>query len=96
MASMRQIFGTYSLPEELCYLPHVESSFNDRARSKVGASGLWQFMPDTGKMFMRVDSHIDERNDPFAATEAATRMEQCGMDDGLAAFDEGIASARLA
>lgn len=74
MASMRQIFETYSLPEELCYLPHVESSFNDRARSKVGASGLWQFMPNTGKMFMRVDSHIDERNDPFAATEAAAKL----------------------
>ena len=55
-------------------LPHVESSFNAAAYSKVGAAGLWQFMRSTGRRFMRIDSAVDERMDPFRATEAAAQL----------------------
>ena len=62
------------LPAELIALPHVESSFDPFAGSKVGAAGLWQFMPGTGKLYLRVDAAVDERYDPFRATEAAARL----------------------
>ena len=62
------------LPREIASLPHVESSFNAKAYSKVGASGLWQFMRSTGRRFMRVDHVVDERMDPFIASVAAARL----------------------
>jgi membrane-bound lytic murein transglycosylase D len=62
------------LPAELAALPLVESSYNPRAYSKVGAAGLWQFMPTTGRRFMRIDRAVDDRMDPFAATEAAAQL----------------------
>src|SRR5439155_792023 len=52
-------------------LPHLESSFDLRAYSKAGAAGIWQFIPATGRRFMRVDALVDERRDPFASTRAA-------------------------
>jgi membrane-bound lytic murein transglycosylase D len=62
------------LPAELAALPHVESSFDPEAYSKVGASGLWQFMRSTGRLFMRIDRSVDERLDPFRSTEAAAQL----------------------
>ena len=62
------------LPPELSALPHVESSFNPRAYSKVGAAGLWQFMRSTGKRWLRVDGTIDERLDPYKSTLAAAQF----------------------
>lgn len=62
------------LPPELAVLPHVESSFNAAAYSKVGAAGLWQFMRSTGRRFMRIDSAVDDRLDPFRSTEAAAQL----------------------
>jgi membrane-bound lytic murein transglycosylase D len=62
------------LPPELAALPHVESSFTPNAYSKVGASGLWQFMRSTGRLYMRVDDIVDERLDPFRSTEGAARL----------------------
>lgn len=63
------------LPKELATLPHVESSYNPQAYSKVGAAGLWQFMPGTGRTFsLRVSGVVDERMDPFRATEAAADL----------------------
>ncbi len=62
------------LPAELAVLPHVESSFNPAAYSKVGAAGLWQFMRSTGRRYMRIDSSVDDRLDPFRATEAAAQL----------------------
>ena len=74
MTQMQKIFREEGLPVELAYLPLVESSFNLRARSSVGAVGMWQFMPETGKKFMRVDTAVDERLDPMASTRAAARL----------------------
>ena len=59
------------LPTELAALPHVESSFNTYAYSKVGAAGMWQFMRGTGRRFLRIDAAVDERLDPYRSTEAA-------------------------
>jgi membrane-bound lytic murein transglycosylase D len=52
----------------------VESSFNPEARSYVGAAGLWQFTAGTGRRFMRIDSAVDERRDPYRSSEAAARL----------------------
>jgi membrane-bound lytic murein transglycosylase D len=62
------------LPPELSALPHVESSFDPEAYSKVGAAGLWQFMRSTARRYLRVDTQVDERLDPFRATEAAAQL----------------------
>jgi membrane-bound lytic murein transglycosylase D len=70
---MEEIFRQEGLPIELTRLPFVESSFNLRARSKVGASGIWQFMRSTARMYMRMDASADERNDPLRATRAAAK-----------------------
>ena len=55
-------------------MPHVESSFDPYAYSKVGAAGLWQFMRSTGRRFLRIDAAVDERLDPYRATEAAAQL----------------------
>ncbi len=62
------------LPAELSALPHVESSFNPRAYSKVGAAGIWQFMRSTGRRWLRVDNLVDERLDPYKSTVAAAQF----------------------
>jgi LysM repeat protein len=67
-------FRAAGLPPELALLPHVESSFDPDAYSKVGAAGLWQFMRSTGRRFMRIDSAVDERLDPYRSTEAAAQL----------------------
>ena len=69
-----RVLEQHGVPAEIAALPHVESSFNPAAYSKVGAAGLWQFMPSTAKRFMRVDSIVDERLDPDSATEAAANL----------------------
>jgi membrane-bound lytic murein transglycosylase D len=62
----------YNIPLELKYLAIVESALNPRAKSRVGATGLWQFMYATGKQYsLDVNSYVDERSDPIKATEAA-------------------------
>jgi membrane-bound lytic murein transglycosylase D len=62
----------YNIPMELKYLAIVESALNPKAKSRVGASGLWQFMYPTGKQYnLEVNSYVDERHDPLKATEAA-------------------------
>lgn len=74
MPYMEEIFKSAGLPLELTRLPYVESSFNLNARSKVGASGIWQFMRSTGKLFLTINSDVDERNDPIRATEASAQL----------------------
>lgn len=74
LPGMEEIFAQHKLPTELTRIPFVESSFNKHATSKVGASGIWQFMGGTGRKFMIVDNSIDERHSPFKASEAAARL----------------------
>ncbi|TLY55188.1 MAG: lytic transglycosylase domain-containing protein [Gammaproteobacteria bacterium] len=69
-----ETLANLGLPAELAVLPHVESSFNPAAYSKVGAAGLWQFMRSTGRRYMRIDSAVDDRLDPFRSTEAAAQL----------------------
>ncbi|WP_457575747.1 transglycosylase SLT domain-containing protein [Desulfomarina sp.] len=73
MEEMKRIFRTMKLPEELAYIPHVESSFNTRAYSKFGAAGMWQFTRGTGRQYLAVNYTIDERLDPILSTKAAAR-----------------------
>jgi len=64
----------YKMPMELKYLPVIESALKPTATSRVGAAGLWQFMPSTGrKMGLEINSVIDERRDPVKSTDAACR-----------------------
>ncbi len=65
----------YNLPEELKYLPVIESSLILNANSKAGAAGLWQFMKSTGKAYgLRIDDQVDERLDILKSSEAAARL----------------------
>jgi membrane-bound lytic murein transglycosylase D len=95
-------FEKAGLPRELAALPHVESSFNTYAYSKVGAAGMWQFMRGTGRRFMRIDSTVDERLDPYIATQAAVKfLEQNYIVLGswplaLTAYNHGTAGMRRA
>lgn len=64
----------YQVPLELKYLPVIESALNPKAVSRVGATGLWQFMLGTGKQYgLEVNSLVDERRDPVRASYAAAR-----------------------
>jgi membrane-bound lytic murein transglycosylase D len=68
---IKTIFRSHDLPEDLAYLPHVESSFNYKAYSKFGAAGIWQFTHSTGKKYMTIDYAQDDRRDPIRASHAA-------------------------
>lgn len=95
-------FRRHGVPIELAALPHVESSYNPAARSHVGASGIWQFTRSTGRRFMQVDHVVDERNDPFRATEAAAKLLAYNYSltqnwpMAITAYNHGLAGARRA
>ncbi len=97
-----EVMAKRGLPPELAALPHVESSFDPTAYSKVGAAGLWQFMRSTGVRYMRVDHIVDERRDPFFATDAAARLLADNFSViqswplALTAYNHGLASMRRA
>jgi len=90
------------VPVELAALPHVESSYNPNALSHVGASGIWHFTRETGRRFMQVDHVLDERNDPFLATEAAAKLLAYNYSItgnwpmAITAYNHGLAGARRA
>ncbi|MGH7960770.1 MAG: lytic transglycosylase domain-containing protein, partial [Candidatus Binatia bacterium] len=74
LREMENIFRSEGLPVELTRLPLIESCFDLRAYSKAAAAGIWQFIPATGRLYMRIDGTMDERRDPLIATRAAARL----------------------
>jgi len=74
LAQIKKILAQYGLPSDLAYLPHVESSFDYQAYSKVGAAGIWQLVPATGRRFLSINAAVDERRDPIVATHAAAQF----------------------
>jgi len=96
-------FREYNIPEEIKYLAIVESGLNPKARSPVGAVGLWQFMPYTARMYgLKIDWYIDERMDPEKSTIAACKYLQLlydSFDDwelAMAAYNCGPGNVRRA
>jgi membrane-bound lytic murein transglycosylase D len=73
-STMEQIFTDAGLPPALVALADVESGFYNRARSKAGAVGIWQFTRGTGRQFMRITRYHDDRLDPTAETAAAAKL----------------------
>lgn len=74
LEEFEKTFREAGLPIELTRLPFVESSFNVLARSKVGASGLWQIMRHTGRPYMMINQAVDKRNHPFEAAKLAAKL----------------------
>ena len=75
MPIFEEALDTYQLPLELRYLPIIESALNPKAVSRVGATGLWQFMLSTGKQYgLEINSLVDERRDPVKSSYAAARL----------------------
>lgn len=69
---VRQVLSENNMPQDLAMLPFAESGYNAWAYSRVGAAGMWQFMPYTGRLYgLRVDWWVDERRDPYQSTKAA-------------------------
>lgn len=100
---MKAIFDKYGLPEELVYITIIESALNPTAVSPAGATGIWQFMYGTGKIYgLEVDSYVDDRRDPYKATDAAARhfrdLYRIFGDWGLAisAYNCGAGNVRKA
>tara|TARA_B100000809_G_scaffold77865_2_gene75747 strand:- start:51862 stop:53388 length:1527 start_codon:yes stop_codon:yes gene_type:complete len=86
----------YDIPLEIKYLAVVESGLNPRAKSRVGATGMWQFMYQTGKQFdLKISSYVDERQDPVKSAEAACKYLESlyktfnDWDLALAAYNSG-------
>lgn len=99
---INQVMLNMNMPVELAVLPHVESSFNPEAYSKVGAAGMWQFIRSTGKRYLQIDHVVDERMDPYAATVAAAKLLNHNYSIthswplALTAYNHGLASMRRA
>ncbi len=99
---IKKIFKQKGLPQDLAYLPHVESSFNIRAYSKFGASGIWQFTRSTGKQFLTINYVVDERQDPILASYAAASFLKSNYNSlkswplAITAYNYGPAGMRRA
>jgi membrane-bound lytic murein transglycosylase D len=96
-------FKEYQIPDEIKYLAIVESGLNPKATSRVGAVGLWQFMPATARMYgLNIDWHIDERMDPEKSTIAACKYMRSLYDYFkdwelvMAAYNTGPGNVRKA
>jgi len=99
---IRRALESHGVPDELESLPHVESSYNPAAYSQVGAAGLWQFTRSTGRLYLRVDNVIDERMDPFAASDGAARLLRSNYDTlgswplAITAYNHGVGGMKRA
>ncbi|WP_200284228.1 transglycosylase SLT domain-containing protein [Rhabdochromatium marinum] len=99
---IERIFRQQGLPVGLSALPHVESSYNPKAISKVGAAGLWQFMPTTARRYIRVDDEVDERFDVIKSSQAAANLLKHNYSVlerwplALTAYNHGLAGVRRA
>jgi membrane-bound lytic murein transglycosylase D len=99
---IEQVFAEKGVPRELANLPHVESSFDPTAYSKVGAAGLWQFTRSTGLRYMQIDHIVDERRDPFLSTHAAAQLLSDNYSViqswplAITAYNHGLAGMRRA
>jgi membrane-bound lytic murein transglycosylase D len=100
---IRSVFKAFRIPERIIYLPHVESSFNIHAYSRVGAAGMWQFMRRTGKLYsLKSGYQIDERWDPVKSTIAAARLLRSNYEElkswplAITAYNHGLASIKRA
>ena len=72
--SIKNILAEYGVPKEFLYLAMAESNFHNTAYSRKRASGLWQFMPKTAKLYgLKIDEYVDERRDPVKSTKAAAK-----------------------
>jgi membrane-bound lytic murein transglycosylase D len=103
MTFIRMMLKIFNIPDRIAYLPHVESSFNINAYSRVGAAGMWQFMRRTGRLFnLKIDYLIDERRDPIKSTIAAARLllqnysELKSWPLAITAYNHGLASMKRA
>jgi membrane-bound lytic murein transglycosylase D len=74
LAHIENIFvNEFALPVEVTRMPFIESSFDYKANSSVGAAGIWQFMTRTGRLYMTINKAVDERRDPIVASRAAAK-----------------------
>ena len=103
MAFIRLMFKLFDIPDRIAYLPHVESSFNINAYSRVGAAGMWQFMHRTGRLFnLKIDYLIDERRDPIKSTIAAASLLKKNYNElkswslAITAYNHGLGSMKRA
>jgi membrane-bound lytic murein transglycosylase D len=78
--ALEATFLAHGLPQELIMLPHVESSFNYQAYSKLGAAGMWQFTRSTGRLYLAINYDVDDRLDPIRSTEAAAKLLKHNYD----------------
>ena len=74
LPAIEKEFAAQGIPTDVARLAFIESSFNLKAQSKVGASGIYQIMPATGKQYLKMVDGIDERNDPIKASRAAAKL----------------------
>ena len=99
---IHRVLDAAGLPRELDVMPHVESSFDPTAYSKVGAAGMWQFTRSTGLRYMQIDHIVDERRDPFLSTDAAAQLLKDNYDVigswplAITAYNHGLAGMRRA
>ena len=96
------IFRDAGLPEDLAYLPHVESSYQVDALSSAGAVGVWQFTRGAARKFMLMTPALDERRDPIAAAHGAARYLQSAYAElqswpmAITSYNHGVGGMRAA
>lgn len=102
LAAIEEEFRNQNIPVEISRLAFVESSFNLKAHSKVGASGVYQIMPATGRQYLKMHSGVDERNDPIKASRAAAKLLRLNYNLtgawplAITAYNHGVGGIRKA